>query len=143
MQLGFPEAQTIYATTSTYKQERRFKVSRTNDNQEQTPRKRPPAKTPDGRTKRLQSLAYDLVEDRLAKGTATSQETTTVLKIDLEEQRLKRLRLEHEVKLLEARTAEIHDKQELGTLMREAIDVFTSYRPTQGEEDEVDDPYIF
>lgn len=118
-------------------------MPRNNDKTSQSTPIRPPATTHEGRTKRIQALAFDLVEKRLSDGSATSQETTTVLKLDLEEQKLKRLRLEHDVKLLEAKTAEINANQELGSLMKEAIEVFTSYRPTQGEDDEVDDPYIF
>lgn len=105
--------------------------------------KRPPSPTPEGRTKQLQALAYDLIEQRLTDGTATSQETTSILKIDIEEQKLKRVKLEHEVKLVEAKTAEINANQELGTLMKEAMEHFTSYRPTTGEDEDPDDPYIF
>lgn len=54
-------------------------------NQSKPPLK--PALTPEAREQQMISLAYDLVEQRLRDGTASSQETTHFLKLATEKSR--------------------------------------------------------
>ena len=63
-------------------------------------RKPRPALTPEARENQLISMAYDLVEQRLLDGTATSQETTHFLKLGSTKARLEMEKLQKEQKYL-------------------------------------------
>lgn len=94
----------------------------------------PPATTDEGRENRLISLAYDLVEQRLIDGTATSSETTAVLRLGTAKARLEKEKLEQEVKLAAAKTNAIESTKRVEELMEQAIKAFQSYSGTGSEE---------
>lgn len=102
-------------------------------------RKRPPAKTPEGRENELISLAYDLVEQRMLNGTATSQETTHFLKLGSTKERLEKEILEKQKKLLDAKTDAIESGKRIEELYTNAINAMKRYNGFNRGEEEVED----
>ena len=101
----------------------------------------PPATSPEARENELIALAYDLVEQRLRQGTATSQETVHFLKMGSVRQQEELSKLRSENELLRAKTESIQSSHTSEQLYREAIAAMQSYKPTQ--EDDIRDPYLY
>lgn len=99
-----------------------------------------PARTPEARENRLISLAYDLVEQRLMNGTATSQETTHFLKLGSTKERIEKEILERQKELITAKTDALKSAKKVEELYADAIAAFRSY---SGQPEEVDDEDIF
>ena len=59
-----------------------------------------PAISSEARDAQMASLAYDLVEQRMRDGTATSQETTYFLRLGNQNQKLEKKKLEKQIELL-------------------------------------------
>jgi len=100
-----------------------------------TNRRRPPAKTPEGRENQLIQLAINLVEQRLIDGTASSQETTHFLKLASSENRLKQKLLEKEVELATAKTEQIQSQKRVEELYANALTAMKTYQGRGGEDD--------
>lgn len=92
-----------------------------------TVRRRKPASTPEARENQLISMAYDLVEQRLTDGTATSQETTHFLKMGSLKARLEAEKLRKENELLKAKTEAIKSAQHADELYLNAIKAMSIY----------------
>lgn len=86
-----------------------------------------PSLSPEAREQRLINLSYNLVEQRLLDGTATSQETTHFLKLGSTKERREREKLEEEVKLLKAKTENLQSMKRSEELMEEALKAFRTY----------------
>lgn len=97
--------------------------------------KRPPATTAEARERSLIGLATDLVEKKLRNGTATSQETIHFLKLATVKEQFERSKVEAEVKLLEARVAQLAQNGNIEELYGQAIAAFTSYQTGEDPED--------
>lgn len=95
----------------------------------------PPALTDEGREKRLVSLAYDLVEQRLLDGTASATETTAILKLGTEREKLERAKLQAEVEFTQSKREALAQAQKQEDLMKEAIAAFKRYSGETYEED--------
>ena len=91
----------------------------------------PPATTPEEREQQLTALAYNLVEQRLLDGTATSQETTYFLNLGSQRKRLEEEKLRKENILLAARSEQIGKDGRMEELLERAIRAFKGY---SGEE---------
>lgn len=98
-------------------------------------RTRAPATTPEGRENQLISLAYDLIEQRLIDGTATSAETTAILRLGTVKARLEKEKLEQEVKLAAAKTEAIESSKRSEELMDRVIQAMKRYQGAENEED--------
>lgn len=98
----------------------------------------PPATTPEEREQQLTALAYDLVEQRLLDGSATSQETTFFLKLGGERERLEKEKLRQENLLLAARQEQMGKGDRMEELLERAVRAFKGYSgeevPPEGEE---------
>lgn len=102
--------------------------------------KRRPALTPEARENQLCALAVDLVEERLSNGTASSQETVHFLKLCSTKARLEKMKLEADMKLQEAKVAEIESKRSSDEMFKKAMNAFRKYSGhVEDEEDEDDD----
>lgn len=88
---------------------------------------RRPALTPETRENQLIAMAMDLVEQRLADGTASSQETTHFLKLGSQKYRLEREKLEFENKLIQAKTKAIEEEKNMAVLYEKAIKAMQRY----------------
>lgn len=95
--------------------------------QTSTKRKMRPALTPEAREQQLVSLAVDLAEQQLIDGTASSQVITHFLKLGSSKADLERAKLEHETKLLEAKTEAIQSQKNMEELYSQAIAALKSY----------------
>lgn len=104
----------------------------------------PPAATPEERENQLIALAYDLVEERLRDGTATSQETVHFLKMGSLQKQYELEKIKRENELLAAKAEAIQSTKSSEELYANAIAAMRSYSPhlTQ-EEDDLDDPYLY
>ena len=92
--------------------------------------------TPEAEEDELVALAFNLVRERLANGTASSQETTHFLKLGSTKAKLEKQLLEKEVELKAAKTESIKSSQRSDELYQEAIKAFRGY---SGQEDPEDD----
>lgn len=100
-----------------------------------------PALTPEGRVNQLISMAYDLVEQRLLDGTATSQETTHFLKLGSPRNQLEEEKLRKEIELLEAKKADLESREKTEELYSRAMKAFGIYSG-QANADITDDDII-
>jgi len=96
-------------------------------------RRQAPGVTIQARENQIISLAFDLVEDRIKKGTATSQEVTQFIKLGSSVAQLEKIKLENENKLLIARTESIASQKKVEELYEKAIKQMAIY---QGRDDE-------
>jgi hypothetical protein len=96
-----------------------------------SPRKIRPAISPEARDNQLIALAYNLVEQRLLEGTATSQETVHFLKLGSARERKELEILELQKELIAAKTQNMNSTQELKSLYADALAAMRNY---QGQE---------
>lgn len=96
-------------------------------------RKRRPAATPEARENQLISLAFDLIERRILDGTATSQETTTVLKLGSEKARLEKDILRKQKELIEAKTEMLESAKRVEELYSNALTAMRHYSGNYNE----------
>lgn len=92
-----------------------------------SPRKRPPATTPEGREKQMVALAIDLAEKQLAQGTASSQVITHFLKIGSTKERLEKEMMEQQKELIKAKTEAIQSEKRVEELYLNALNAMRNY----------------
>lgn len=92
--------------------------------------------TPEAREQRCIALAYDLVEQRLLQGTATSQETTHFLKLGSSKEKLEQEILEKQRDLMTAKTDVLHSAKNLEILYGGAIEAMKSYAGAESESED-------
>lgn len=95
-----------------------------------------PAMSSEARDAQMSSLAYDLVEQRMRDGTATSQETTYFLKLGNPNVQLEKKKLEKQIELLEAKTEQIQAAKRVDEMYAEAINAFKLYGGDTDDSDE-------
>lgn len=81
----------------------------------------------ESREQYLIGLAYDLVEERLRNGTATSQETTHFLKLGSTRERIEREMLENQKEVLKAKAEAIQSQKRVEELYTQALSAFKEY----------------
>ena len=86
-----------------------------------------PATSPEARLNQLVAKAYDLVERRLDEGTATSQETTTLMKYGSPKAELEKQKLEAEIEALKAKVDVLESQRRSEELYEKAIKAFAAY----------------
>lgn len=94
-----------------------------------------PARSDEQRELQCIALAYDLVEQRLRNGTATSQETTHFLKLGSSMAKLEQIEKAKDIELKTAKTEAIQASQKSEALFQDAIKAMRKYSG-QGVEDE-------
>lgn len=89
-----------------------------------------PLLSPSGQVDDLGPLAVDLIRKRLREGTASSQETTQILKLvaSREKERLERELLEAQIELAKMKTQAIANVDEVKAMYKDAMAAFTEYR---------------
>lgn len=97
-----------------------------------------PALTPEAREGQMIALAMDLVQERLANGTASSQETTHFLKLATAKAQLEREKLAMETELLAAKKKALDSQEEIKELYEGALKAMRTYGG-QGDEDDYQD----
>ena len=92
------------------------------------PRKRGrPAKTLEGRENQLIALAYDVAEEQMRQGIASSQVITEFLKRGSTKDQLEKERLRQEVSLTEAKIEAMKSAQTTEELYSKALDAMRTY----------------
>lgn len=92
-----------------------------------------PPTTPKGMEDRCIALSYELAMQRLADGTASSQEIVHFLKMGSPKARLEAEKLEKENKLLEAKAEALESASRIEALYDDAIKVFGLYKGQSSE----------
>lgn len=108
------------------------------DSPKTTTKKSRPALTPEARENQLIMLATDLIEQRLRDGTASSQETTTLLKLATTKTRLENEKLKLERDLIKAKTEALQSNARIEEMYTKAINAMREYGGHGGVEDEYD-----
>lgn len=98
--------------------------------------KLPPAKSQEERERQLIALAYDVAEQRLLDGTATSQEVTHFLKLGSSKDRIEREILERQKELITAKTEALQSQRRVEELFANALNAMKSYSGYFGDSDE-------
>lgn len=93
-----------------------------------------PALTPEARENQLIALATNLVEERLRNGTASSQETTAILKLATTKARLEKEILEKQKELIEAKTQTLQSAQRVEELYTNALEAMRRYSSGGGRD---------
>lgn len=90
-------------------------------------RRRSPARTPEAREQQLADAAYNLAEDQIQSGTASSQVITHFLKAGSLRERLEQQRMEHEIELMEVKKEQLEGQKRIEELYLSALDAMRSY----------------
>lgn len=88
---------------------------------------RRPAITPDARENQLISMAVDLAERQLIKGTASSQVITHFLKLASSKEKIEKEILEKQKEMITAKTEAIKSANRVEELYTKALDAMRSY----------------
>jgi hypothetical protein len=96
-------------------------------NPDQNGRRRSPARTPEARELELSAAAYDLAEEQIRSGTASSQVITHFLKAGSMRERLEHQRMEHEIELMEVKKEQLEGQKRIEELYMSALDAMRSY----------------
>lgn len=102
------------------------------------PKRRPPAKTPEGRENQLIAYAMDLAEQQILNGTATSQVISHFLKLGSTKERLEKDMLQQQSELLKAKTDAMKSAKRVEELYTNALNAMRLYsgNPVQMGDDE-------
>lgn len=102
---------------------------------QQTQRHTNRARSAEARESQLISMAYDLVEQRLRDGSATSQETTHFLKAGSLRNRLELEKMKQENEMIKARTESLKSTERIEELYSNALSAMKEYSGSLDEED--------
>lgn len=86
-----------------------------------------PATTPEARENQLIALAYDVAEQQMRDGTASSQVITSLLKLGSSREKLEQQRLAGEVSLTNAKIEMMASAQRIEELYGQALQAMKSY----------------
>ena len=109
-------------------------ASSMNSNQK-SPRKRPPATTPEARENQVIAMAFDLAEQQIQKGTASSQVITHFLKLGSTKEKLEKEILEKQKELITAKTESIQSAKRVEELYINALNAMRVYTGNKVGED--------
>lgn len=98
---------------------------KSNEVEPRTPRA--PARSSQDREYQLSSLAFDLVEQRLRSGTASSQETIWALKLGSTREAIEKQKLENENALLATKKEVMDSQKRIEGLYVAALDAMRAY----------------
>lgn len=99
-----------------------------------------PAITPEMRENQIISMAYDLAEQKIRDGTASSQVLSYFLKLGSLKEEQEKEKLQEEIKLLKAKTKNLESISTSESLYRDAMSAFRKYNGDDYE-DENDEDY--
>lgn len=92
-----------------------------------TTRRRRPATSPEEREMQLSDAAYDLAEEQITSGTASSQVLTHFLKMGSTRERLEQERMRHEVELMEVKKEQLEGQKRVEELYINALEAMRGY----------------
>jgi hypothetical protein len=88
---------------------------------------RSPARTPEAREQELASAAYDLAEQQIINGTASSQVITHFLKAGSSREHLEQQRMNHEIELMQVKKEQLEGQKRVEELYVSALEAMRSY----------------
>jgi hypothetical protein len=86
-----------------------------------------PATSPEVREHQLASAAYDLAEEQIHSGVASSQVITHFLKMGSTRERLEQERMRHEVELMEVKKEQLEGQKKVEELYVNALEAMRGY----------------
>lgn len=86
-----------------------------------------PARTAEAREDELASYAYDLAEEQIKAGTASSQVITHFLKAGSRRERMEQMRMEHEIELMQVKKEQLEGQKRVEELYVSALEAMRSY----------------
>lgn len=98
-----------------------------------------PARSPEARENQLISLAYDLAEQRLRDGTASSAEVVQLMKWGSRQTRLEQELTETKMELMKAKQAALESSMRMEEMFTDAMRQFRRYNGDFSEEVEEDE----
>jgi hypothetical protein len=90
-------------------------------------RQRRPATSSEGREQEIASLAYDLAEEQILAGSASSQVISHFLKVGSTREQLEQQRIAHENELMQVKREAIESQKRVEELYISALDAMRSY----------------
>lgn len=90
-------------------------------------RRRAPARTPEAREDELAAAAYDLAEQQLREGSASSQVITHFLKAGSRREQLEQERMREEMLVMAVKREQLEGQKRVEALYAEALDAMRSY----------------
>lgn len=103
---------------------------------------RRPATSPEMREAQLSDVAYDLAEEQMKAGTASSQVITHFLKAGSRREMLEQQRMLHEIELMEVKKQQLEGQKRVEELYVNALQAMRGYSGLGSGEDSVDGDYI-
>lgn len=101
--------------------------------------RRPPATTPEQRENQMISLAVDVAEEQMRRGTASAQVITHYLKLATTREKLEQERLKRENELLTAKVESLQSSARIEELYDKAIAAMREYSGQPPEEERHED----
>jgi hypothetical protein len=105
---------------------------------ERIARSKRPATSPEMREAQLADAAYDLAEEQISSGTASSQVITHFLKMGSSRERLEQERMRHEVELMEVKKEQLTQQARIEELYVGAIEAMRGYSGLGSGQDAID-----
>lgn len=102
-------------------------------------RRKPPARTAEGRENQMISAAMDLAERQIIDGTASSQVITHFLKLGSTKEKLEKQILEQQKELMKAKTEALQSAKKIEELYANAITAMNTYKGRTPTEDDMHD----
>ena len=99
-------------------------------------RSRRPATSPEQRENQLSNAAYDLAEEQIQNGTASSQVITHFLKMGSTRERLEQERMRHEVELMEVKKEQLEGQKRVEELYVNALEAMRGYSGLSANEED-------
>jgi len=125
-------------TKLTVKPKERQELEEEEKQESKVKRRQAPGRTVESRENKIISKAYDLVEKRIDRGTATSQEVSHFLKVGSTLAQLEKEKLEKENALLQAKKESLESQKKIEELYASAMKAFGIYRGEEIEDDSED-----
>lgn len=100
--------------------------------------KLPPAMTQDAKERQMIALAYDVAEERMRNGTATSQEIVHFLKLGSTKERIEREILERQKELITAKTEMLQSQKRFEEQLENALQAIKEYSGNSTEDQDED-----
>lgn len=106
-------------------------------------RRRSPARTPEAREMELSAAAYDLAEEQIRSGSASSQVITHFLKMGSTRERLEQQSIMHENELRQVKKEQLEGQKRVEELYVNALEAMRGYSGLgSGGEEAIDGEFI-
>lgn len=109
---------------------------------QQVARRRRPATSPEMRENQLADAAYDLAEEQMQAGTASSQVITHFLKAGSMRERLEQQRMRHEIELMEVKKEQLEGQKRVEELYVNALEAMRGYSGQGPKQESIEGEYV-